>query len=265
MADGWTWEQMLDEFRALGGVADNVCRRRGRKGWGLYPIDPQLPVRIYAPDNLLVANDLVISDGDTLRIKRGAAIGEREAAFVERYQAEFSWGAGGRAECAAFFAGMDAFPGPLRRVLTAEFGFGKLFSQNTPECILKRFLQTRRINYHGEQTMMPLVELINHGFAGALYERYNGVAVSGRFADEILAQYHRRRSDHRLRQLRVRRCAAARLQSVGVAGRERARFGCSTLIQRRGRRRAAARIERRGHRDFALAARERRGSAGAVA
>ena len=52
MAD--LWDDMLDEFRALGGTADNICLKEGPFGRGLFPRDPSKPIRIHIPENLLV-------------------------------------------------------------------------------------------------------------------------------------------------------------------------------------------------------------------
>ena len=44
-SDG-AWNEMLDEFRALGGVAENIRLGHGVFGRGLFPIDPAKPIRI---------------------------------------------------------------------------------------------------------------------------------------------------------------------------------------------------------------------------
>lgn len=48
---------ILDDFRALGGTASNIRLGEGRFGRGLIPTDPNLPVRIHVPENLLVVED----------------------------------------------------------------------------------------------------------------------------------------------------------------------------------------------------------------
>ena len=59
-----TWDELLDEFRALGGTADNIRLGHGEFGRGLFPVDPAKPVVIDIPDNLLVATaDMVLVNG----------------------------------------------------------------------------------------------------------------------------------------------------------------------------------------------------------
>ena len=43
------WDDMLDEFRALGGTADNIQLGQGQFGRGLFPIDPGAPIAILGP------------------------------------------------------------------------------------------------------------------------------------------------------------------------------------------------------------------------
>ena len=48
------WDEMLDEFRSLGGIADNIRLGEGRFGRGLFPVDTSRPYRIHIPPSLLV-------------------------------------------------------------------------------------------------------------------------------------------------------------------------------------------------------------------
>ncbi len=45
MSQGTKAADLLQWFRALGGVADNVQLRQGPHGWGLFVVDPEQPVR----------------------------------------------------------------------------------------------------------------------------------------------------------------------------------------------------------------------------
>ena len=84
------WDELLDEFRALGGTADNIRLGHGAFGRGLFPIDPAKPVVIHVPDNLLVAaEDMVLASG-ALHVGPNAKAGERETAWLNRYQEDFA-------------------------------------------------------------------------------------------------------------------------------------------------------------------------------
>ena len=98
----WTWEEMIDAFRALGGAADNIAPGTGARGRGIFPVDRAEPVRLHLPENLLIAEtDVEFVDG-RLKIRDAAKCGQPEREFFEEYQNSFSWGGGGRSDCTAF-------------------------------------------------------------------------------------------------------------------------------------------------------------------
>src|SRR5690348_219316 len=75
------WNEMLDEFRALGGVAENIRLGHGAFGRGLFPIDPAKPIEISIPENLLVSSSHVDIENGVFRVSSESAVGARERAF----------------------------------------------------------------------------------------------------------------------------------------------------------------------------------------
>jgi hypothetical protein len=69
-----TWEFLLTEFRALGGVADNLVWKESTIGGkGVFPLDPALPSRLHVPDRLLVpAADTQLDEQGRLRARDAA-------------------------------------------------------------------------------------------------------------------------------------------------------------------------------------------------
>jgi hypothetical protein len=182
------WEAMLAEFRALGGKADNICLRNGRFGRGLFPVDPSRPITIRIPDNLLIATDEVRFENGTFRVAPEANIGARERAFLEAYEAGFSWGSGGGAETARIFEQAQALPGDLREQLQFKYRFGDWFKNPTDALVQEKFLATRCIGFRGRKVVMPIVELANHG-GGASYHLQDGIGIRGVFPGEVLVRY----------------------------------------------------------------------------
>ena len=67
---------LLQRFRALGGVADNVQLRQGPHGWGLFVVDPEQPVRVFTPAHLLIApQDLRLSRDGQVQVRPQATLG----------------------------------------------------------------------------------------------------------------------------------------------------------------------------------------------
>lgn len=188
----WTWNQMLDRFRALGGAADNIVQREGPLGRGIFPRDPEKPILLRVPPNLLVpVEDIEFGDG-RIKVRESSQIEKRERYFFEKYQNEFSWGNGGRAEIEACIDGLDRLPSSLRELLGAEFDFNDFLHDTGSDRIFRRFIQTRYIKWNGRMVAMPLMELVNHGPEADTYGTGDDrVSVKGMFSSEVLVRYCR--------------------------------------------------------------------------
>lgn len=181
------WDEMIEEFRALGGTADNVCLRKGRFGRGLFPRDPSRPVHIRIPDNLLVEADYVRIEKNIFRLAPEAPVGTRERNFLEHYQRNFSWGVT-RQHTEALLQMMAAAPAELRELMRTPLELDPWLQGPSPTALVHQYFSSRAITYKGKNVVMPIVEMANHGQAGK-YETTDGVALSGRFDDEVLITY----------------------------------------------------------------------------
>jgi hypothetical protein len=184
------WNGLVEEFRALGGVAENVRLDRGALGRGLFPIDRSKPVKIVVPENLLFPVDELEFVNGRLRVKKNGAAPSNADTFFEEYQEAFSWGAGGRSDCEAFLASMAELPEPVREVLTNDWGLGNMFRGVDAETVQKRFLRTRMIYRKGRAVLMPVLELVNHDATGVPFAFTNGIGIAGTYAREVFARYN---------------------------------------------------------------------------
>ena len=182
------WEELTEEFRALGGVADNIRLGEGASGRGLFPIDPGRPFRLRVPENLLVSTADIMFESGVLRVGPGANAGARECKFVEDYYAHLAWGAGGRAEIERIFEQAQALPPELRPKLASEYHCGSWFDEPTPGLIETQFIESREFGYKGRDVLMPFVDLANHGDAFA-YVSDGGIAIKGTAGGEITVRY----------------------------------------------------------------------------
>jgi hypothetical protein len=182
------WEEMLAEFRALGGTADNICRREGPLGRGLFPLDPTRPIAIHIPENLLLATTDIRFEGGAFRVAPDAQIGTRERAFLEAYESDFSWGGGGRSETERIFEQAQALPAEMRALLMTEYHCGDWFKEPNDALVQRTFIGTRCVWHRDRTVLMPVVELTNHG-AGPTYMTADGIALRGTFSGEVLVRY----------------------------------------------------------------------------
>jgi hypothetical protein len=184
------WNALLAEFRALGGVAENVTLRQGSLGRGVFAVDPAKPVRLFVPPNLLVrGEDSEIRNG-RLVVKASSSLDARERAFFDCYQENFSWGAGVFDDLWQKQLAWSELPQNVRDALKAIWPIKvEDFSQPSEDLCHRRYLNSRVILYRENRVIMPIVELVNHGSNAAEYDRRDGIAVEGIFDEEVLAAY----------------------------------------------------------------------------
>lgn len=182
---------MLADFRRLGGVADNIEQRVGPYGNGLFPIDPARPIEIAIPDRLLIDADHLVLDGDDLMVSPTVAVADDVRTFIARYQKHFSWGADGRKGVEAFETTLKTLPQALLQRLQQLHLLNLTTRQKGAwtEVLRQRFLQSRRINYHGRKVSMPIIELINHSPRSPGYLINDGIQFKDTFTGEITVNY----------------------------------------------------------------------------
>lgn len=191
MNNPYTWQQMLDGFRTLGGKAENIEQRVGQFGNGIFPLDPAAPIAIAIPAPLLVDADQLILDGADLVVSPATDVPDEVRNFINRYQKHFSWGANGRKHVDAFESALKTLPDTLLARLR-QIGLLNLAVRHKgpwDEVLRQSFLQSRRISYHGRKVSMPIIELINHSAKSPGYLVNDGIQAKGRFADEVTVNY----------------------------------------------------------------------------
>lgn len=188
----YEWDDMIEEFRRLGGTADNIVQRVGTRGRGIFPIDNTRPIRLHVPENLLIPQEDIEFVDDKLKIRESSSTGAAERDFVERYENTFSWGCGGRSDCAAFLEGMKSLELELEGSTPSRVN--PLVSWHRAHTrahgdVGQRFLESRVILRHDKSVLMPLMELVNHDPLASAYDVKDGVAIGGVFPDEVLVRY----------------------------------------------------------------------------
>lgn len=191
------WDELLAEFCALGGIAENVRLGVGPLGRGIFVNDSGRPATLHASENLLVPTDAVeVRDGQ-LKVKAGADVGAREAAFFEALHADFGWGAGLLHELQAAQSAWNGLP---HEVVEFINGMGALidpqvrFLPPTPEVCFYQLVRTRHALYQGKHCFMPLIDFVNHSSRVPTYVLQDGIGVTGDFAGEMLVRYNGRDS-----------------------------------------------------------------------
>jgi hypothetical protein len=157
---------MLDEFRALGGVAENVALRRSPSGQRLYSEDFAKPFLVRVPKTMIFPVRDIEFVGDTIRIRDSANKTSTDRDFFERYQTALSWGGGGQSEAAGLIDMFDTLPAELRAMLATDFAMGHLVEGNRAERIRRQFLRGRAIDRDHNKYLIPIIEFASRGGGG---------------------------------------------------------------------------------------------------
>lgn len=150
--------EILEQFRVLGGTANNIELRHGQFGRGIFPIDPRLPVQIKVPAHLLVSPDWLFLDHQNhLRIKKSAGLDPAFTAFYEAYQQCFGWSSGGLDALTSYHRDISRLSKSLKQYLLL-FGWPKSdFDHKSIKNHLNDYFISRQIRIDNESRLMPIV------------------------------------------------------------------------------------------------------------
>ena len=156
------WGELLDAFRQLGGIADNITIKADGHKRGIFVEDPTKPYHLHVPEEAMISVEDVEVYENILRLKPEATVTPRARAFFDRYQLFTSWNGGGRQQVEWFLNGMHSLPDPIQAELRASFYISELLEKPDIAKIRERFLATRWTSYKGKSVLFPLFELVNH-------------------------------------------------------------------------------------------------------
>ena len=172
------FQSLLEQFTALGGIAENVCQREGENGRGIFPIDPSRRVKIMTPKNLLVNAENIKLVDDRIEIIDKSYYQSSESSFLENYYNDYSWGANGNSDSASFLKFIVSLPESIKNQLL-EYGFvdkNLLALVESNDCLLQRFIGERIVRFEGKSVLAPIWEFVNHSnFAPPLRTTAYGV------------------------------------------------------------------------------------------
>lgn len=188
-----SFQNILDLFVELNGVAENVCLREGESGRGIFPYDALRRTRIATPKNLFVDCENVCISHDEIYVKNSGRLSSKEKKFIELYY-NFAWGGGGNSGSAEFLKYVLELPETVKKQLLV-CGFIDRVSLNGSlgeNRVLKRFVDERAVSFEGKLVLAPVWDLVNHS-SFALPFRINRYGVETPPIepgfDEILFKY----------------------------------------------------------------------------
>ena len=194
MGSAAEWHEFLDEFRSFGGRAENVMQRKGKFGMGIFPIDSSKPIDLFVPLELLVPTDNIELRDEQVAIKDDQNFPEGYSDWFLKYQKNYSWGAEGKESTLSFEKGLKALPENIQNMLQSYGLYNpevRFPEEDINEEILKRFINTRCINFKNKTVIMPIIDLVNHAPTSNPYSiNDEGIAISGTYDGEVLVRYN---------------------------------------------------------------------------
>ena len=162
--EGLDWAELLESFRGLGGIAENLVQRESSLGRGLFLVNPGLPGRIVVPERLLVPVSQLQLEGGAVSLKPSSLFGEAFRHFFGQYQAHFSWGCGGRLAVEGFESHLRELPEVVLHKLSLYqlLNLTDRHQQAWEQVIFQRFLAARQVPFKGQPMIAPVWELVNH-------------------------------------------------------------------------------------------------------
>ena len=183
--------ELLEEFRALGGTANNIEVRKGIHGYGIYPINPEKAINIVTPAHLLISPKLLDLDrNNQIRVKAKTDLSPKIIDFIEQYQHFWGWGNGAATELDAYHRELRRLPKKMRQYMLLLGWDDSDFDKKKPKDYLNEYFISRQIRIENESKIMPILDLINHSPSGSIYTADNGISVEGCFQSEVLTSYH---------------------------------------------------------------------------
>ncbi len=158
------WDNLLFEFRRLGGVAENIHQKEGKLGRGIFSINPCLKSRINTPIELLIRKDDIYLSNNNLRIKDDTEYNNEIKEFFYYYQDNFSWGGGGKESTELFEKGLSIFPSEIKKLIKINtfIDLEERHKGRWDELIKNQFLNSRKVKFRNKVVIAPVWDLVNH-------------------------------------------------------------------------------------------------------
>lgn len=185
------FEEFLAEFRASGGIAENVRLGQGQFGRGLFPVDPLKPARVFTPADLAIPTDAIAIRENKMVVKPGA-VSDAAAHLFEMYQEHFGWSAGGSEQSRQAQAQWHELPSEIVASIESmgvlDYPDRRFLAPSDDACMFD-YLLARIFARQGEPIVVPVVDLVNYSNDVSPYVSDGGFGVAGIFADEMLVRY----------------------------------------------------------------------------
>ena len=166
-----SWQEILIDFQALGGVAENIKLKKGKYGRGIFPVDPDLPSKIKVPEKLLIKAKYLYINNKEIKIKPNAPLDSLTRRFIDNYLMHISFGVNTWDEINEFENSLRELPTDVIELLNniGALDLKIMHKDNWEEVIFNNFIQSRFVDYKLEKCLAPIFELVNHNYKSQMF------------------------------------------------------------------------------------------------
>ena len=165
-----SFQVIIERFKECGGIAENICLKKGALGRGIFPLDSRRMSKIVTPASLLInCSDVRISRNE-IYVEGSSQSSSKNKNFIE-LNYNYAWNGGGNSSSLEFLKYVSSLPESVKKQLLA-CGFidrASLNSSVNEGEVLKRFINERVVSFEGNKVLACVWDFVNHSsFAPAI-------------------------------------------------------------------------------------------------
>ena len=157
------FQNLLELFVEVGGIAENICSREGGLGRGIFPVESLRRSKIVTPRNLLIARNCIGIYQNEIYLKDASKFSSKEKDFIE-LNYNYAWEGGGNVSAVEFLKYVSMMPESVKNQLLGCGFISKDLLNSCPDesGVLKRFIDERVVAFEGNSVLASIWDLVNH-------------------------------------------------------------------------------------------------------
>ena len=165
------WNFLLFNFRKLGGHIKNIQQKEGKRGRGLFAIDPEKESQLFVPSCLIIETDNISFNKNKLFLKKNKSYKKEIIDFIEFYLNEFSFDNVTKSKLINFEKDLNSFNAITKLILKKYYLFDiEKRSESKSDIILfESYKKTRAFKFYNKRVICPILDLYNHESSSSPY------------------------------------------------------------------------------------------------
>ncbi len=175
------WDFLLFNFRKLGGNIDNIQQKEGKRGRGLFSIDPRKESQLFIPSFLMIETNNIICVKKKLFLKKNNSYKREVINFIEFYLNDFSFDNYTKNKLINFEKDLNSF-NSITKLLFKKYLFfdiQKRLASKLDNILFESYKKTRAFKFYNKRVICPILELCNHQSSSSPYLiNKSGISIS---------------------------------------------------------------------------------------